>query len=232
MGETISGIVETVQRVIEVAVSELHSTQPGTIVSYNAGQNRAVIRPTLPKALADGGSLAAPNVSHVPLVFPVSMGGKAGFTLPMQEGDGVLIQPAQRSLEGWLSGQNTAPDDPRQFDLSDSIALPGLAANGIAPNANDVEMFFGQTKLRLTPDGSAIVEVNGGKLTITPDGIAAFEGPKVTIQGNLEVQGNIISQGNITAPAGQIIAGAVSLRNHNHLASGGSGVGGIPVGGP
>lgn len=211
-------LIQALQTAMETQISEVNTTQPGKLVSFDAQRNRAVVKPTQPKMLADGTALPAPEVVEVPIVWPMGMGGTAGLTWPLKAGDGLKLDFAQRSLEGWLSGQETAPDDPRRFDLGDAVATPGLAAAGISANPDDVELRFGPTKLRLRPDGSAIVETQGGNLTISADGVAAFTGPRVTVSGDMIVQGDVT-------------AGAVSLRHHQHTASGGSGVGGPPVGG-
>lgn len=213
-----SGLIQALQISMEAHTSEINTTQPGKVVSYDPATNRAVVTPSQPKLLADGSPLEAPNVVEVPVVWPVGMAGKVGMTWPLQAGDGVKLDFAQRSLDGWLNGQEAAPDDPRRFDLADAVATPGLSATGVAPNPNDVELFFGPVKLRLRPDGSAVLFTNGGSLTISANGEAAFNGPTVHVSGDL-------------VAVGDIWAGPVSLRHHQHLASGGNGVGGPPVGG-
>lgn len=211
-------LIQALQIAMETQISEVNTMQPGKLVSYDAKRNRATVQPTQPKTLADGSALPAPKVYEVPIVWPLGMGGTVGLTWPLKADDGLKLDFAQRSLEGWLSGQEAAPDDPRRFDLGDAVATPGMAASGIETNPDDVELKFGPTKLRLRPDGGAVLETQGGNLIITADGVAAFTGPRVTISGDVIVQGDVT-------------AGAVSLRHHQHLASGGNGVGGTPVGG-
>lgn len=211
-----SDIIQALQVMMETQVSEVNTTLPGTIVSYDAASRRAVVQITQPKMLADGTPLEAPKVASVPVVWPTGAGGQAGLTIPLKAGDGLMLNFAQRSLEGWLSGSDDAPDDPRQHDISDAVAVPGLAASGVSANPNDLELHFGPVKLRLKPDGGAVLETAGGNLTISADGVAAFTGPRVTVQGDVVVQGDVT-------------AGTISLRNHVHTGvQPGGGFSGVP----
>ncbi|CAA9246140.1 MAG: hypothetical protein AVDCRST_MAG95-1648 [uncultured Adhaeribacter sp.] len=210
-----SEIIRALQLASETALSEVNTTQPGKIISYNAKSNRAVVQPVLPKRLASGDPLDAPNIVEVPIVWPLTMGGTCGFTLPIRAGDALKLDFAQRSLEGFLSGKNDAPDDPRRHDLSDAIATPGLQPNGVEVNPNDAVFFFGPVKLSLKPDGSGKMETAGGSWTIGADG-------NVTYTGTVFVDGDAIVKGDVKA-------GTISLRNHRHLASGGTGTGGTPA---
>lgn len=208
--------IQSLQIFTETAISDINTTMPGKIVSVSSDGSRVVVKPAMPKALASGKSLEPPDIIEVPVVWPRSQGDKIGMTMPLRPGDGVMLVFAQRSLEGWLSGQDVAPDDPRRYDLSDAIAIPGLAAKGTSADPEEVQFFFGPVKLRMKPDGSGVLETEGGNLTISADGTAAFTGPKVTVQGDVEV-------------VGDVRAGPISLRNHRHLNSGGTGTGGTPT---
>lgn len=210
-------LISALQAVTETHLSEVNTTMPGKVISYDPATNRATVRPSLPKMLASGEPLPPPDVVRVPVVWPKGSGGTVGLTLPLKPGDGVMLHFAQRSLEGWLEGQDVAPDDPRRFDLVDAVAVPGLAATGISANKDDVELHFGPVKLRLKPDGGATLETAGGNLTISADGVAAFTGPRVTVSGDVIVQGDVV-------------AGTISLRNHKHVGvqSGGS-LTGVPT---
>lgn len=211
-------LIQAMQIASETALSEINTTLPGRVVAVSADGSRVVVRPSMPKGLASGESLAAPDVVQVPVVWPRSQNGKVGMTMPLRPGDGVMLHFAQRSLEGWLSGQGDAiPDDPRRFDLSDAIAVPGLAPSGTLANVDEAQFFFGPVMLRMLPDGTGILETAGGKLTIQPDGTAVFTGPKVVVAGDVEV-------------AGDVKAGNISLRTHKHVGvQPGGGVTGIPT---
>lgn len=211
-----NALIQAMQIATETSLSEVNTMMPGKIISYDPARNRAIVQPIQPKAMADGTSLEPPTIAEVPIAWGMGSGGTAGLTAPIKPGDGVMLQFSQRSLEGWLSGNNMAPDDPRRFDLTDAVAVPGLAASGVVANATDVELRFGPVKLRLRPDGGAVLETVGGNLTITADGVAAFTGPRVTVSGDVVVTGDVT-------------AGTISLRNHVHLGvQSGGGISGVP----
>lgn len=213
-------LISALQATMETALSDVNTAMPGKVVSVDG--NRVVVKPTMPKALANGQSLEAPNIVRVPVVWPMAQGGRLGLTMPLRPGDGVLLVFSQRGLEGWLSGQETAPDDPRRFDLSDAIAIPGLLPNGPEPDTDEVQLFFNNTTVRLLPDGSAIVQNDNGSLTLQADGQCSYSGPKMTINADVQVNGTLRASNDV-------FAGTVSLHNHVHNNSGGTGIGGTPV---
>lgn len=216
-------LIQAMQVANETALSEVNTTLPGKVMSVSEDGSRVVVQPSMPKALASGEALEAPQIVQVPVVWPRAQGGLVGMTMPLRPGDGVALHFAQRSLEGWLSGKaNVVPDDPRRFDLADAVAVPGLSPSGATSHVDEAQFFFGPVKLRMLPNGTGILETQGGNLTIQPDGTAAFTGPKVTVSGDLSVQGNITAVGDITA-------GTISLKTHRHVNSGGNGTGGTPI---
>jgi len=174
-------VVRSLQTMIESTLSEINTQTPGTIVSYDAATNRAVVKPDLPRRLASDEPLESPNIVEVPIVWSSSGGGKTGLTMPLKPGDGVMLAFQQRSLEGWLSGSRQMPDDPRQFDLSDCVAIPGCQASGIIGDANDVVLRFEQSELRLQPDGTIKVGNAGGSITIDNNGKITLKGSSIAI---------------------------------------------------
>lgn len=163
-------IVRSLQTVIESSLSEINTSVPGTVISYNAQTNRAVVRPDLPKRLASDEVLQPPDIVEVPMVWTSSGGGASTFTMPIKPGDGVMLSFQQRSLEGWLSGVKDIPDDPRQFDLSDCVAIPGCQSSGISADPNDVVLKFNKTEVRIKPDGTIVLGNDNGNITIDGSG--------------------------------------------------------------
>lgn len=191
-----SDVVEAMQWGMEAALSDVNTAMPATVVSYDPSSNRAVVRPSLPKRLASGEELPSPSVMEVPVAFQA--GGGASLTFPLRPGDGLLLVFAQRSLEGWLSGSATAPDDPRRFALSDAIAIPGLRASGLQGDAS-----------------ATVVRWPGATLRLEDGGIARMTGTKLIVEGNVEVTGTVQATGNISTPA-EVSAGPIGLKAHRH----------------
>lgn len=201
---------DTLEQTVERLLSDVNTTVPGTIVSYDAGRNRAVVRPSLPKRLADGTELPAPDVHEVPVQWMTAAGG-VRFTFPVRAGDTVTLHFAQRSLDEWLNGESGAPQDPRRFDLTDAVAVPGspAALSGVDPD-----------NIVLSMEGSTVTIEPGGTVRIKTTKVV-IEAPNAELTGSWKVGGDVVVDGDVRA-------GTVSLRQHRHLASGGSGIGGPP----
>lgn len=186
-------LVRELEAMIEAQLSQVNTTLPGRVLSYDPGTNRAVVQPILPKRLADGGTLPAPAIVSVPLIWPTA--GGATITMPVSAGDGVMLHFSSRSLEGWLSGQDGAPDDPRQFDLSDAIATPGLVANRGAPvDGSSLVISFGGSTIRLEPGGTVRIQASN----------IVLEGANLTHNGknvgDTHAHGGVMSGGSLTGP--------------------------------
>jgi hypothetical protein len=181
----LDNLIDAIQLVLETNNNTVNTSVPGTIVSYDPATNRAKVKPLLPKKLANGQVLPAPEIVQVPVIFPASgmgEGGKqAGITLPVTAGDGVMLSFQQRSIENWLSGNDSAPDDPRKFDLSDAVATPGLNNKGFAGNGTDVVIRMDKASITLKPDNTVVFGNENASITLSPDGTIALKGTSVTI---------------------------------------------------
>jgi hypothetical protein len=164
-------LTELIEQQIEVQLGNtLNTSMPAKIISYNAATNRAVVKPVLPKRLASEEPLDSPQIVEVPVVFPASGGGKASMTFPLKPGDGVMLAVQQRSMEGWLDGKETMPDDPRQFDLSDSVAIAGCQPSGIVGDPDNVVLKFDKCTVTLTKDNSVVVATEKANIVVDKDG--------------------------------------------------------------
>lgn len=188
-------LTELIEQQVEVSLGAVNTNMPAKIVSYNPATNRAVVIPSLPKRLASEEPLDPSQIVEVPMVFHSSGGGKASLTFPMQPSDGVMLSIQQRSLEGWLDGKETMPDDPRQFDLSDSVAIPGCQSTGIVGHPEDVVLKFDKTFVTLKKDN--ILVMGNDKASITIDAA-----------GNMTIQAQSIQ---INTPARSFV-----LETHRH----------------
>jgi Phage protein Gp138 N-terminal domain len=163
--------------------TEINTSIPGKIISYDAKTNRATVQPSIPRINADGTWIPSPKIVQVPVMFPASgMGGKqAGIHLPIGPGDGVKLDFTHRSIENWLSGNNDAPDDPRQFDLSDCIATPGLNSSGFSGDPSNLVIRMDRSSLTLKPDNTIVFGNENGSITIMPDGKIILKGTSIEI---------------------------------------------------
>ena len=77
---------------ILTALSEINVSLPGKIVSYDAETVRATVQPSIPKRLANGEVLNAPQIVNVPVMFPMAdiNGAVAQVTLPVKVGRRLL----------------------------------------------------------------------------------------------------------------------------------------------
>ena len=220
---------------ILTALSEINVSLPGKIVSYDAGTVRATVHPSIPKRLANGEVLNAPQIVNVPVMFPMTdiNGAVAQVTLPVKVGDGCLLIFSQRSLEHWLSGSNDAPDDPRMFDLSDAFCVMG--GNSRSPNADAENLCikYGSGEIKIAPSGN--IMINSPDVRVTTDNFTVTA-PTSTFNGNVIVNGGISTAGNSGSVSvsgsltttGDVMAAGVSLQSHKHKGDSG-GTTGAPL---
>lgn len=163
---------ELVQQIEDTASSvllnDLHTALPATIVSFNATNAMAVVRPVGRFMTDSGKTLAYPRISDVPVVFPYSTSAKVGMVFPVKKGDSCLLIVSEVELDEWRTGAKS--DASLRFDLSSAICIPGLLKRGnvLAKEAiskNAVVVGAGSTKLTVNSGGVTI----NGDLTVTGD---------------------------------------------------------------
>lgn len=186
---------------IAAVLAEINVCLPGVIVAYDG--TTATVRPAIPKQLANGETLAAPQIVRVPVCWPIADGGKAMVTVPLKAGDPVKLTFSQRSLENWLSGSDQAPDDPRQFDLTDCFASPVMRP-GPAADTENVNVMYGAGSMKISADGTftfagtaAIFNLPTffNELMTYAAGMtgAAGSGSSIKIQGDVEFSGGSVT---------------------------------------
>jgi hypothetical protein len=121
-------LVDVVRAGIAGKFAELYFCTPARVVSYDSTKQSAVVQPLIKRRVRGEGERETqlPGVIHdVPVVFPGA--GDYSFTFPVAKGDTVLLVFADQSLDVWLpSGAEVDPEDDRQCDVNDAIAIPGL----------------------------------------------------------------------------------------------------------
>lgn len=200
---------------ILAALADVNTTIPGIVESFDGVT--VVARPAIPKMLANGEILEPPSIVQVPVRWPIGAGGSAMVTVPLRRGDPVTLTFSQRSIENWLSGSDTAPDDPRQFDLSDAFATPVTRPGTMPADTENVSVQFGPGSMKIAPDGTMTVRTPH----LYVEGPSTFNGPIRYTQG---MSGVGSGPGNAAIFEGDVIANGVSLIDHRHggVQSGGS----------
>lgn len=191
--------IELLNELFSNKMADVHISMPAKIVNYDHTLRKATVQPAINQRYNDGEVVEFPLIHNVPVIQPSS--GGAFIHLPVKQGDNVLLVFSEKSLEEWLqNGKIVTPDDPRQNDLTDAIAITGLSpfiASGVANNEDVIISYKGST-ISIKPDST--IEAETGTANIIAD--------EVNISGNLNVGGNVTVVGNVDAD-GKLTANAV-----------------------
>ncbi len=152
---------------INNVISNVHTAMPGIIVEYDHTTSSAKVQPVLNKNYTSG-EMPLPILEKVPVMF-ASGGSNFNITFPINIGDYVLLIFCERSIDLWKSvGGQVTPTDPRKFNLSDAIAIPGLqpfTGNFSNNNNEDFVISFAGSEVRIKANGNVIVKTSA-KLAI------------------------------------------------------------------
>lgn len=197
--------IEFLNTFFENKISELNISLPATIVSYDFKTKKASVQPLLSVKYNDGEIIDMPIINNVPVVHPSTF--KASIILPVSVGDFVHLIFCQKSLEEWLkNGKKVAPDDPRQFDLSDAIAYLGLSPfsnSNPATSADDLLIQCNNSSITMKP--SSVVDIKATTINIQAD--------NVNVSGKLSAQ-NIEASSNLKGATATI--GSKDFATHTH----------------
>lgn len=177
-------LVESISKMVDSKINEIHTTMPGKILSYDAKMGLATVLPEMKFKLQNGTTVAYPQITGVPVVFPQGNGQQATIAYPVKAGDGCLIFIAEHSIEYWLYGQETDTD--LSFDLTDAFCIPGLfkTANPL------VERACQENAVIINAKGTEVV-VKRGEVSVKADSIV--------FDGDIQVNGSITASGEINA---------------------------------
>lgn len=127
---------DTLRRVIDAALLDVHTALPGRVRSYDAATQTADVvlgaRRVVPAADEDQDEDTAedlPVLVAVPVIWP--RGGGYRIHAPLSAGDGVLVIFPEASIDRWLdSGDAADPALPTRHGIDGAIAIPGLGFRG------------------------------------------------------------------------------------------------------
>ena len=178
--------VESIAKMVDAKINEIHTTMPGTIVSFDTTTGLATVLPTMRFKMKDGTTVPYPQITGVPVLIPQAFGQQATIAYPVKPGDGCLIFIAEHSIEYWLYGQETETD--LSFDLTDAFCIPGLfrAANSVMKRSCD--------------ENAIIVAVKDSEVVVKKDEIAV-NSVNIILNGDVKVNGSVTATGEILQSA-------------------------------
>jgi phage baseplate assembly protein gpV len=209
--------IELLNIIIANKIADMHICMPAKILEYDYTKQKAKVQPALNQKYNDGEVIELPAIYNVPVIHPAS--GGASITFPVNINDTVLLVFSEKSLEEWLSnGEQVTPDDPRQNNLTDAIALLGLnpfSKTSPAENNEDLLLSYSGSKIRFKNKGSHLLEIESENIEI----IGAKE---IKLNSSTEVK--IVSPTEIKIEAPEIkLNGDVKINNQlydNHTHTG------------
>lgn len=176
--EKVSYLSEVINTLVDKKLYDIHTCLPGHVEKYDYSTGKADIKPLIKKKFKDGDILSLPVIPNVPVQYPST--SEAILHLPLNKGDTGIIVFSERSLEIWLStGGDVESGDPRKFDLTDAIFIPGIhpfSVNSIADNNNDVQLIYRGTGLRIKKNGNIEIGESSFKKLMTENIIPKFNG--------------------------------------------------------
>lgn len=161
------------QAQIENRLSDLHTSLPAIIVSFDAEARTVSAQPAIQRVFTDGeglsGAINLPVCVDVPVVFP--SGGGYEITFPVKEGDECLLVFSERCIDNWFdTGEPSPPADYRKHDLSDAFAIMGVRSFANKKEISDAGMKIGSDDNRIVISEDSIeLGVDGATMTLTKD---------------------------------------------------------------
>lgn len=163
-------LAETMRQSIENLLVDIHTALPARVESFDGQKSMVSVQPLLKRKFrTETDAINLPIISNVPVIFPRT--ANAFIKMPIAKGDQGLIVFSERSLDKWLDsgGESISPDDPRKFDLSDAVFLPGLytyTQTSIDP-ASNILIYNNKTQITIKPDGETIIDNTDAAALIT-----------------------------------------------------------------
>ena len=186
--------VQEIRNTITRELTGIHTAMPGKILAFDPAKGLATVQPVMRFKKPDGSTMAFPQITGVPVVFPQGAGQKAVIAFPVKAGDGCLVVIAEQSLDYWLYGQETDTD--LAFDMTNAICIPGMFQT------------TGSAVAAACAENAVVLEADGARITLK-QGSVSIKASSVTIDGDLTVSGSIQS-------GGDMVAQGISATMHTH----------------
>jgi len=120
---------ETIKRIIDSRVIDLHTALPGRVKSYDASKQTADIEAMISRQIPTGGTEDPDIIENLPVLpsIPVLFLSAGGFfvSLPLQVDDPVLIIFCERDINHYRATGNIGdPSTPQTHSLNGAVCIP------------------------------------------------------------------------------------------------------------
>jgi hypothetical protein len=144
-----------IRLIFESLLSGVHTAFPAKVEAFDSVTMRCDIQPCLKKKYAGEDPINAPKITDVPVMYPSI--GNFMVVGPVQVGSYGLAICSERAIDTWhTQGGIVDPGDPRKFEITDAIFIPGLfpLVNVLVPPMGvegiEIRNLDGSSILRLT----------------------------------------------------------------------------------
>jgi len=126
---TINTLGETIRRIIDSRMIDLHTALPGRVKSYDATKQVADIELMITRQVPTGGTEDADVVETIPVLPSVPVlfisAGSFFISVPLQENDPVLVIFCERDINHYRATGNVGdPSTPQTHGLNGAVCIP------------------------------------------------------------------------------------------------------------
>lgn len=182
-------MAQEVENTAKAAIDGVHTALPGIVASFDPSRCTASVRPQGKMSTSDGGLVEYPTLTGVPVAFPCSESGDAGFAFPVRAGDSCIVIISEVELDKWRTGAD--PKGHLKFDLTSAMCVPGLLKKGggavaDACSKGAAACWCGESAVSVSKD-SVEASCGGCSIRVGPSGI--------DVKGDMRVDGTVTSSG-------------------------------------
>lgn len=212
---------ETINEFIRSYASDIHTSIPARVLSYNPQQQTVDVVPAIDKKLSDGEVKQRSALRNVPVHFIGSTDTIISY--PVKAGTcGVLIFQ-ECSTDEWVTGSqgtsaNSVAHDRRMHSATDAVFIPGIwpysqSRSAKVTNSNPNEDLVvahnlngSQCNVTFKANGDIIAKRSGASFKLS-NGL-------LTVDCNLHVNGTITATDTVTAP--EAVINSIPFTTHKH----------------
>ena len=173
---------------------------PARVISYDASTNIVRVQPLIRLVDTQGNEIKRSQLT-IP-VFNIG-GGNALLRFNLNTDDLGWIKANDRDISLFLNGlSESRPNTNRKHQFDDAVFFPDKMRQFTASSDDS-----GALAVLQNTTGTTRISIFESSVVVTAN--------EITINGPLTVNGTISASGNISS-SGDVLAGSVSLTNHNH----------------